>query len=128
MNDSDLGTLVSSWILAREVERDSSIFKDNWWAIKKVMSLADDDPDSLWQFILHAYNKNMSEKAQAVFAAGPLEDLISKHGSEFIERIEQLAKQDKLFSELLGGVWRGAMVSDEVWSRIENVWGGPWDD
>jgi hypothetical protein len=36
----------------------------------------------------------------------------------FIERVEELARQDPNFNSLLGGVWQNTMT-DEVWKRVQ---------
>lgn len=62
----------------------------------------------------------MSDRVIAVFAAGPLEDLLAKHGQKYIDRIEELALEDEKFNMLLGGVWRNTMAS-EVWNRVQTA-------
>lgn len=53
-----------------------------------------------------------------VLAAGPLEDLLAKHGPEVIELVELLAKNRPNFAYLLGGVWRNSIRQD-VWDRVQ---------
>jgi hypothetical protein len=50
-------------------------------------------------------------------AAGPLEDLLSRHGAAIIDTVELEARQRKKFRELLSGVWRN-VIADEVWDRV----------
>ena len=53
-------------------------------------------------------------------SAGPIEDLLVRHGDHFIDRIEEQAKADPEFSDLLEGVWQNS-ISTENWNRIVNV-------
>jgi len=52
-----------------------------------------------------------------MLAAGPLEVLIEYHGPNFIDRIEERAKSDAAFREVLWGVWPSS--SSPVASRVE---------
>lgn len=66
---------------------------------------------------------------QRVLSAGPIEDLLARHGDVFIDRVEHGASGDPNFAKLLGGVWKNSM-SDAVWERLQAVcdrrrWGAP---
>jgi hypothetical protein len=120
----ELNQIVEAWIAATNAEhpaRDS-----NWWAIEQVLDWTlENEGEQLWRFIVVAYKRELSDKATAALAAGPLEDLLAKHGPEFIDRVEELARKDPQFNYLLGGVWRNTMT-DEVWQRVQaarlHVW------
>ena len=58
---------------------------------------------------------------QEVLAAGPIEDLLAKHGADFIDRVEAEARNDPNFAKVLGGVWKNEMPAD-VWARLQAVW------
>ena len=73
-----------------------------------------------WQFILAAVDQAQSDAELGHIAAGPLEHLLGRHGSEFIGRVEQQAAQDLKFARTMTGVWKYVMA-DEVWSRVEAV-------
>ena len=83
------------------------------------------DGDLLWQFILEVYKRDLPDKVVAVLAAGPLEDLLAKRGVDFIDRVEELARKDPKFNQLLGGVWRNTMT-DEVWQRVQAIRNHVW--
>jgi hypothetical protein len=82
--------------------------------------LVGDDPEQAWSVILQVLSLTDSPEILAQLAAGPLEDLLSKHGDIFIERVELLAKSDARFAFLLGGVWK-FMMTDEIWERVGRV-------
>lgn len=77
-----------------------------------------ENADEAWEIILAIHQRPLSNKAIAMLAAGPLENLLSRHGELFIERIEELARLDPKFNHLLGGVWQNGM-SDIIWERVQ---------
>ena len=126
MDETELNKIVNAWIAAQDAEQGSAEHESNWWAISKVSDWSfERQGELLWRFIMAAYQRDLSDKAVSVLAAGPLEDLLAKQGPEFIERVEELARRDPKFNDLLGGVWRNAM-SDEIWQRVQaarhHVW------
>jgi hypothetical protein len=78
-------------------------------------------PKDYWNLILAIHHKDQSIPIQQVLSAGPVEDLLAKHGESFIERVEEEARRDPQFAKLLGGVWKNRMT-DEVWARLQAVW------
>ncbi|MCL2660718.1 MAG: hypothetical protein FWD64_09405, partial [Acidobacteriaceae bacterium] len=79
------------------------------------------DPETLWLLIQTIHAKDQSARIQEVLSAGPVEDLLAKHGERYIGLVESKARQDPTFAKLLGGVWKNSM-SDEVWQRLQAVW------
>ena len=90
-----------------------------------MLSPVDSDGDFLWGFIQSTYRRDLPDKVVAVLAAGPLEGLLAKRGTEFIDRVEELARKDPKFNHLLGGVWRNTMP-DEVWQRVQSIRNHVW--
>ncbi|KAB2308260.1 hypothetical protein F8A87_11055 [Betaproteobacteria bacterium SCN2] len=118
MNEMDWQSLIDAWIAGTDAGPNSLEYEKNWWAIKKVMDWTfQNNHDLLWQFILRTYQRELTDRTLDVLAAGPLEDLISKYGSIYIDRIEILAKKDECFNYLLGGVWQNT-ASDDIWVRV----------
>ncbi len=121
MDEKDLMKVVDAWILAIDNPTDSVQHEKNMWALEDVASwAASNRPKTLWQFVIAISAKPLSPKAMSILAAGPLEDLLTKWGEEYIERVETLARSDNRFNYLLGGVWQQGM-SQSVWSRILSV-------
>ena len=121
MDQPELNRVVDAWIAGHETEDGTPEHARNWWAVSQVINWhLDGEADLLWAFIHIAYKRNLSDRVVSVLAAGPLEDLLAKHGPIFIERVEQLARQDPAFNSLLGGVWQNTMT-DEVWERVKAV-------
>ena len=76
-------------------------------------------PEVAWAAILELVDHDLTEDQTALLAAGPLETLLATHGANFIERVEQQARDNPRFSHLLGGVWRSEMPL-EIWERVES--------
>ena len=126
MDQAELEKIVTAWITGMEAKERSPEYEANWWAISEVIDWAlDGDGDRLWQFILEAHQRDLSDKVIGNLAAGPLEDLLAKRGADFIDRVEELARKDPKFNYLLGGVWRNSMT-DDVWKRVENIRNHTW--
>lgn len=126
MDDVELDKIVTAWIAAEQAERGSPEQKTNWWAVSEVMDWSfDREGDRLWQFILEVYKRDLSDKVMGALAAGPLEDLLAKQGPEFIDRVEERARKDPKFNQVLGGVWRNAMT-DDVWQRVQFIRNHVW--
>jgi hypothetical protein len=128
MDNAELDQIVDAWIAGQQAVRKSPEHERNWWALERVMDWSlDRDTDQLWRFVLAAYRREMSPIAAAVLAAGALEDLLAFDGAKYIERVEELARTDRIFNWLLGGVWRSSMT-DDVWQRVQSVRQYNWRD
>lgn len=91
------------------------------WASEKMIDLALENPEELWDPILEILKRDPPTEVIEVLAAGPLEDYIAKLGERVIDRVEVQAAADAKFRNLLGGVWRNSM-SDAVWARVQACW------
>lgn len=111
--------LVECW--ARGWSSDPVEKEQYGWACMEPVDDVQDDPERAWKFILLAVKAPICAPHFGVLAAGALEDLLSFHGPEFIDRVEEQAKANPAFAHLLGGVWQ-SQISDEVWGRVQQVW------
>ena len=112
---------VDNWIKYNEIAEDVPWRDDYWPYIFEVIDWAfSNHAERLWQFILAVYRRKPSQKVIGNLAAGPLEDLLGKFGHKFIERVIALARSDKDFKFLLGGVWQNDMP-EEIWQMIQAV-------
>jgi hypothetical protein len=91
--------LLDDWILHAQT----------FWAAAEVAELSRREPAATLDFILEVLKRNPQPRVLANLAAGPLEDLLVYHGPAVIERVEALAAEDTVFSQLLSGVWRNAI-------------------
>lgn len=67
-------------------------------------------PEKAWPIILALVQEAPSDSLLALVAAGPLENLLCRHGCEFIERIEAEALAHEKFRKCLRAVWGRPMV------------------
>ena len=81
------------------------------------------DPEAAWEAVLRIMQHELSNEQIALLAAGPIEDLLAWHGTQFIDRIEAEARRSPAFAHVLGGVWRHDMPQ-EIWQRVESARGG----
>ena len=121
MNEREMNRIVDAWIAGQDAEDGTPADEANWWAFSQVMDwVLKGEADLLWQFILTTYKRDLSDRVIAALAAGPLEDLLAKHGQNYIDQVEQLAGRDERFNRLLGGVWRNSMT-DAIWDRVQSA-------
>lgn len=116
----DLAPYVDAWIKFMEMEESDPLRNALWPTVSEVMGWNRNQPELLWEFIKLAYGREMSTRAEANLAAGPIEDLLASHSKDFLSRILELAEQDERFNHLLGGVWQNEM-DDDTWNKIQRV-------
>ena len=121
MTDAEVDALAADWVLYWQAPEDSVAREQLRYAGDREYDLVREEPEVAWRLILAVIRLDRSSEIQEVLSAGPLEDLLSKHGESFIGRVEQEAKANAAFARLLGGVWQNSM-SESVWSRVQSVW------
>jgi len=120
-DDEEDEDFARAWIAFGQAERHSPAYNALFWAFDRMYDLVEDLPNKAWQVILLIWSMDQSIKTVQSLSAGPIEDLLSKHGDEMIALVEAEAKRDPSFAKLLGGVWKNRMT-DEVWDRVQKVW------
>jgi hypothetical protein len=75
--------------------------------------------DDLWKLVesIALFGEEIDDETLATLAAGPVEDLLSKRGAEYIDRVEALARKNSRMAKLLTGVWQSS-IEPEVWNRV----------
>jgi hypothetical protein len=120
MTEQELLAHADAWIRYWHAPEGSTERDESDWATD-LYDLTYDDSETLWKLILAIHSKDQSPTIQQVLSAGPVEDLLDKHGADFISRIEIEARRDPAFAKLLGGVWKSGM-SEDIWLRLQAVW------
>ena len=95
---------------------------------ERLEHLIRENPDEGLLAILAVLEQIPAEPTDPVFqvlAAGPLEDLLAKHGPGVVDRVEAEARRNPNFRLLLNGVWKSTIHSD-VWARLERYRTQPW--
>lgn len=93
---------------------------EDFEVIEALDQLIKTDCDKAWLVILEICKHAKSDLDLANLAAGPLEDLLVKHGAKIIERVEQHSAINSKFKETLSGIWKNA-IPDDIWCRIEKA-------
>lgn len=116
--------LVDGWIRRYEnLERDNSATMDeaeNFWPYQAFDTVVLHDPVRAFNLVLQILAKTQNDFVLSNLAAGPLEDLLARHGSVVIERVEHHAKVNDRFRDLLAGVWRNT-IAEDIWQRVESA-------
>jgi hypothetical protein len=122
VTEEALDNLADAWIRHHHAPRGSEEQSEAFWAIEEEHDLFfDGKSEELWRLILKIHERDHSIAIQQVLSAGPIENLLSKFGEQYIERVEDKARNDPMFAKVLGGVWQSDM-SDEIWVRLQRVW------
>ena len=121
MTVADLQLLAQSWVAYWKAEKESPERERLFWVNEREWELVANEPLLALAMVLEILKIDSSNKIQEVLSAGPLEDLLAKHGELIIESVEREAKANAKFAQLLGGVWQNSMPND-IWARVQTVW------
>ncbi|TVQ84867.1 MAG: hypothetical protein EA357_01910 [Micavibrio sp.] len=121
MDKKNLEKLVSAWIKMSSAEDESSEYEKNFWAAERMFKLVENNPEEAWIVLNAIRQATDDDNVLAHLAAGHLEDFINEHGEKFIDRFEELAKNDENFRRLLGGVWQRDKMSDNLCARLKVI-------
>jgi hypothetical protein len=94
--------------------------RELFWAFEKVVEICRASPERGWQLTLALIAKASNPDSLSYVAAGPLEDLLTKHGSAVIDRVEIAARRDPKFRLALGDVWG---LSGDIYERVKKAVG-----
>ncbi|RWR14774.1 DUF6869 domain-containing protein [Paenirhodobacter populi] len=81
----------------------------------------DAHPEVLWAFVLRALRKAENAWQVGLIAAGPLEDLLMKHGAAVIDRLEEQARRSPRIRYALTGVWTQDIADEGIRQRIDTA-------
>lgn len=98
-------------------EHDESLF----WAWEEIDCLVHDDPEEGWKLIQELLRRAPSRVAINYVACGPLEDLLKRNGSQFIERVKVQAKNDKRLLYALSGIYKNDEVRKEIQDLLKGI-------
>jgi len=119
----DLIALADAWIaLQRATKQEHEAL---FWAWESIHGLVDRDPETAWRVIDLIWRRDQDDWILANLAAGPVEDLLARHGPAFIDRIYLTARREPVFRKLLGGVWGRNRIAAPVWQRLKEIAGPP---
>src|ERR1700688_1979514 len=110
--DGDLNDLVETWIKLQVSTQKCGVNSPEtdalFWAHKKLDSICRKDANLALSLIRKIQELTDDDFVLENLAAGPLEDLLVRHGREIITEIEAIAKADTKFRLLLQMVWQNS--------------------
>jgi hypothetical protein len=92
----------------------------HFWAWEEVTELVGTDPERAWRLTLEMVRQSRDDLALAAVAAGPLEDLLAWFGTQFVERVENLAATEPRFQQALKMIYASRLQQD-VRGRVERA-------
>lgn len=116
----DLNKVAQAWIEMWNLEVDDPARHQFEWVEDFEYIAVYENPEVAIDLVLEVLNLNQGNNILEVLSAGPLEQVLAEHGPSVIDRVENLARTNKEFSSLLGGVWKNAMT-EEVWAKVQQV-------
>lgn len=114
--------LIETWIELQKCRRAGGECDDLFWAYIELDKLVSNEPNKALDIIGNIINVDDSDVVAENLAAGPLEDLLVRHGESILDSIIDLSKKDIKFYSLLGGVWENTIDKD-VWDKIQKTVG-----
>jgi hypothetical protein len=115
MNPKGMARFVRKWF--SEWEPDPPLFGR---ATDILNHLIDENPDMAWERIC-ALVAQAKPESLCYVVAGPLEDLLMKHGSAIIDRVESLTTSDPRFLSSLAGVRGHISFEPAIFARVQRL-------
>ena len=91
---------------------------DLFWSFEAMCDVVESEPERALELILMILSRDDSAPVVQILAAGPLEDLLARHGAAIIGKVEAAARRNPKFAFLLGGVWPSS-IAKNVWRKVE---------
>jgi hypothetical protein len=113
VTETDDLALAKAWIAEQHARKSGGAFDT-------LADLLGADPERCWRIIVKIFEEDQSDWLLSNLAAGPIEDLLARHGEHFIARIETMARQVPRFRVTIQGVWRNS-ISAAVWARLRKA-------
>ena len=116
--------LAEAWVTncrdAIEFGSGSEEAESTFWAYSELDRLCSEDPARALEVIEVIADLKPEERVMYNLAAGPLEDLLRRHGPRLIELVEELASRKDTFLFLFGGVL-AVRMPPEIQARVQSL-------
>lgn len=122
--DLPLGRFADRYVALISVDEDAYGTHPEVWTADLMFDLVRDHPELAFEAIRATLDRCSTPEQVAMLAAGPIEDLLTEHGPDWIDRIEAEAGASDRFRYALTGVWKNE-IKALIWARVEAVRGGP---
>ncbi|HVE79914.1 MAG TPA: hypothetical protein VNA89_13695 [Gemmatimonadaceae bacterium] len=114
----ELERIVDGWI-RHALLRDPADF----WAWERANAVVRADAEDGWRLV-KALVETAPDSLLGGVGAGPLQDLVVRHGPAVIDRVEGRARRDERFRECLAQIWLAAdEVPEAVVTRLQQATG-----
>src|SRR5262245_39599754 len=114
--------IAAAWILFQYATDQDKAAGTNMQVLERLGDLIANEPHDAWQVIEAIRRMDGGDFILSNLAAGPVENLLVAHGSEFIGMLEASTPADSQLRKLLGAVWQNAMP-DDIWRRLQAIAG-----
>jgi len=116
----DYGKLIDSWISHTEhgVRTGGEVSDEHFWAYETMSDLCRIDPEAAWDVMRRIVNRVDDEAILACVGSGPLEDLLTQHGRDFVDRVIAEIRGNAKFADVVAAVWRNRIPID-VWDKVQ---------
>lgn len=118
MSDEEIA---DAWIMncSNAIERGpySSEADETFWAYSELDRLCSDDPTRALAIVQLIASKHPPERVVWNLAAGPLEDLLVRHGASLIDDLERLVRAGLPLAAVIPGVWT-ERIESKLQSRV----------
>ncbi|MGQ0563603.1 MAG: DUF6869 domain-containing protein [Gemmobacter sp.] len=114
----DVASVASAYLANNCTPEDGHRDSELDWSFSCIWSLGLQHPEITLDVVIECLRQATTIDEVGMIAAGPLEQVISMHGQQVIERIEMLAQSSSRFRFALSGVWSQGQDESEVWRRV----------
>jgi hypothetical protein len=119
-DNADEDKLVEDWIRFQHLRRQREPFESVIWAHAALDDICDRNPRGCLSLIRKIVARDSSDMIISALAAGPLEDLLTRHGPSMIDDICSASEEDPRIGSMLSGVWRST-IDPMVWDRVQQI-------
>jgi uncharacterized protein DUF6869 len=95
--------------------------EEGFWAWDELTKLVLHEPETAWEVVTMLVERANDPAELAYVAAGPLEDLIHRHGARLVDRMEVQSRRSAQFRRALGAVWGWSSLPSELRARFARL-------
>jgi hypothetical protein len=109
MGPEEQSRIAESWLTVQR----------HWWAWDSLNRLCDEAPLDAWPIIVRLVEMADNDELLEDIGAGPVEELLRKHGPLLLNDVQTLAASDPRFRQVLSHVWLAERDSEVAKSLLD---------
>lgn len=113
---------VQSWMAMQNSLPGTEPYESNFWAHEELAGLCESSPEDAWEVILALVHATRADTLLQAIGAGPLADLMTLHGEQYIALVEGEAAADARFRMAMTGAWLDS-EDTPVWKKYYEIAG-----